>query len=319
MLTRSRGRLLTALIVTALIALGLPSPAQAGTTCAKVDRTTGVCLITVTPPPSSSGGGSSGGGGGGGGSSPTACVSTTWAPTGPVACTGTSPRMGVPVWWSNARQCYVGLADASFQTNPIFWDGRTPGSGGAIYFCEPPVLAIGGMIVLYFWSAAPPAGPAAPPDPRQLALQAIDSMQLRAGVIGIVPEDQPGRIGIVGLPTWMWVSDPGPSTVGPITRTASSAGYTVTATAKLSRIVWTMGDGKVITCTGPGTSYQDSYGRASSPTCGHTYTKDGRYTVQATSHWVVNWSGIGQTGTIPLNFSRSTNITIGESQVIITR
>lgn len=70
------------------------------------------------------------------------------------------------------------------------------------------------------------------------------------------------------------------------------------------------------TCTEPGTPYADSYGKQSAPTCGHTYTRTGRYTVAATSHWLVNWSGVGQTGTIPLDFTDTTAITMGEVQVL---
>ena len=104
--------------------------------------------------------------------------------------------------------------------------------------------------------------------------------------------------------------------MGPITRTASARGYTVTATAEVTKIVWNMGDGQSVTCTGPGTPYADSFGKKSSPTCGHTYTRQGRYTVSATSYWTVAWSGIGETGVIPIDFTSTTAITMGESQVI---
>ena len=77
-----------------------------------------------------------------------------------------------------------------------------------------------------------------------------------------------------------------------------------------------MGDGQVVVCQGPGTPYLDSYGRRSSPTCGHTYTRQGRYTVRATSHWVISWAGIGQSGTIPLDLTNTVNLTIGEVQVL---
>ena len=62
----------------------------------------------------------------------------------------------------------------------------------------------------------------------------------------------------------------------------------------------------------------------SSSTCGHTYTKtsagkpDQSYTVTATSYWTIEWAGDGQTGTIPLDFSTSVQIRIGELQTIIT-
>lgn len=85
----------------------------------------------------------------------------------------------------------------------------------------------------------------------------------------------------------------------------------MTATAKVKKIVWKMGDGTSVSCMGAGTPYKDSFGKKSSPTCGHTYTRQGRYTVTATSYWVVAWAGIGQAGTIPLTLSESANITMG--------
>ena len=36
----------------------------------------------------------------------------------------------------------------------------------------------------------------------------------------------------------------------------------------------------------------------------------------ATSHWEVVWSGIGQTGTIPVSFTSTATITMGEVQVL---
>ncbi|MGI5190007.1 hypothetical protein ACQEVI_17840 [Promicromonospora sp. CA-289599] len=142
-------------------------------------------------------------------------------------------------------------------------------------------------------------------------------MSLSAIEIGIVPENEPGRVGLVGMPVWLWVEDPGESTTGPITRSASAGGYTMTATARLDRIVWDMGDGTTVTCVSPGTPYEDRFGVADSPDCGHRYQKQGDpYTVTATSFWTVQWEGVGQTGTIPLDFTRSTQIVVGEAQVI---
>jgi hypothetical protein len=77
-----------------------------------------------------------------------------------------------------------------------------------------------------------------------------------------------------------------------------------------------MGDGRVVTCAGPGTAYKASYGTSSSPDCGHTYTRQGTHVVRATSHWVVAWSGIGQAGTITLDLTQATDVTIGEAQVL---
>ena len=210
--------------------------------------------------------------------------------------------------------CYISPDPADYPPDDEIWRGHYP--EGAIYVCYNPYL-VAGTRAYSFWSRNPPSGPAAPPDPRVLAQRAIAMMALKAVTIGIVPEDAPGRVGVIGMPTWMWAADPTQNTIGPITRSASAGGVTVTATAKVNKVVWDMGDGKSETCTGPGTPYADSYGKQSSPTCGHTYTRQGRYTVTATSYWIVDWAGLGQSGTIPLQFSRSTTITMGEVQVIV--
>jgi hypothetical protein len=215
-------------------------------------------------------------------------------------------------WWSNARDCYVSLADPQPAKSDPEWEGHKT---GAIYECYSPALV--GSRMFTFWSATAPTGPAAPPEPRALALRAIATMRLRAIGIGIVPEPQPGSVGIVGMPTWMWVANPGQHTWGPITRTASSVGYRVTATAKVQRVVWAMGDGRTVICTKRGTPYADSFGKRASPDCGHIYTRQGTYTVRATSYWRVTWAGSGQNGTIPLDFTRTAVITMGEAQVLI--
>jgi hypothetical protein len=223
-----------------------------------------------------------------------------------------------PVVIIDGRQCIpVGLADPQpSKSNPV-WEGHTD---GAIYVCLRGIAAGGGggisaPVEIQFWAEPPPVAPP-PPDPEDLARQAIASMGLHAVNIGIVPEPVAGSIGLVGMPTWMWAANPGETTVGPITRTASAGGFTVTATARLESIVWTMGDGSTVTCAGAGTPYADSYGKTSSPDCGHTYTRQGRYNMSATSYWTVAWQGIGETGTIPLDFVNGTAITMGEAQVI---
>ena len=217
-------------------------------------------------------------------------------------------------WWSDSWGCYAKpMAPQPPKTDPR-WSGNTD---GALYECYDPLVArSGGIAITYRWAATPPAGPAAPPDPRVLAQSAVAQMRLRAVAIGIVPEPIAGRVGIIGMPTWMWVQDPNPSTLGPITRSASAGGFSVTATAKAERIVWQMGDGASVTCRAPGTPYADSFGRQSSPDCGHTYTRQGTYAVRATSYWAVQWSGMGRSGSIPLNFTQTTTITMGEVQVL---
>lgn len=72
---------------------------------------------------------------------------------------------------------------------------------------------------------------------------------------------------------------------GPNTKTASAGGYSVTATGRVTRVVWSMSDGQTVACSTPGTSYADSFGVAPSPDCGYRYSRQGTYTVSATSCW----------------------------------
>src|SRR5674476_973729 len=96
------------------------------------------------------------------------------------------------------------------------------------------------------------------------------------------------------MPTWMWAEDPGPATVGSITKSASAGGFTVTAPAHVNQIVWRMGDGSTVTCQGAGTPYANSDGAQSSPDWGATKTSRGGYALPPEVVWAVEWSGIHQ-------------------------
>jgi hypothetical protein len=250
------------------------------------------------------GGGDDGGGGDGAGSS------TCSYGGNEIPCTGPSGSV-----WSSAHACYVGDV----------WD---PGGAGA----QPPpgqTTEDGAWHICYF----PPPGSSWEPmwiqngtvtiDPVVLANRAIAAMDLDPIKIGIVPESGPNRVGLVGLPVWMWVHSPTDDTFGPITASASEGSVSVSATASVSNIVWNMGDGSTVTCTGKGTPYADHYGKQDSPTCGHRYEKmstdqlDGAYQVTATSHWVVEWAGGGQSGTIEFDLTTDAlPIRVGEAQVL---
>lgn len=210
--------------------------------------------------------------------------------------------------WYPAQNCYI----KPLSPQPPLLAGDPP--GGTYWHCVSCPGAGGCFLPLPIWLPGSTYTP--PPDPRVLAQMAVTNMRLRAIAAGIVPEARPGTVGVIGLPVWMWVADPGESTTGPVSRSVTLRGFTVIANARLDRIVWSMGDGTSVTCNGPGTPYQDSYGRQPSPTCGHIYTKQGTYTVTATSYWVIAWSGIGQTGSISRSYASSTQISEAEVQVI---
>jgi hypothetical protein len=216
--------------------------------------------------------------------------------------------------------CYVEVADPQPSMDDTVWAGH---EDGVIVVCMPyicvpqpgqdtiPVADCPGRSV--YWA---PQAPGVDVDPAVLARRAVDRMQLQGIDIGIVPEDTPGSVGIVGMPQWMWVNEPAPNTFGPITASASAGGFTVSATASVDRVVWDMGDGSTVTCAGPGTPYEDRFDIADSPDCGHRYTKQGEYEVTATSYWTIEWEGIGQTDAFPVERTNSTNIVMGEAQVI---
>jgi hypothetical protein len=289
--------------ITAAPALAEPIVCPPGTV---PDPNGGQCVITVLVPGT---GGGNGGNGDGDPAEPAVQRTCTFTLLG---SSREMPCSSADGWWSQSQQAYCEAASPQPPLSDPVWGGRTEGQ---IYECTRPGAAFGVVApVFLIWLAQPPAG--APPDPRVLAQQAIATMNLKAVSIGIVPEPAPGRVGLVGMPVWMWDTNPGPSTWGPITKTASAGGYTVTATAKATKVVWSMGDGEVVVCRSPGTPYEDSYGRQDSPDCGYTYTRQGVYQVWARSYWSVQWSGLGQSGSIPLQFANSVRITVGEAQVL---
>ncbi|MBL0888135.1 hypothetical protein [Myceligenerans indicum] len=159
---------------------------------------------------------------------------------------------------------------------------------------------------------------AAAPDPVDLARRAVSRMDFAAVDIGIVPQDDPDHVGVVGMPVWMWVENPAPATVGPLAESVSAGGVTVTVEARMERVVWDMGDGNTVSCTGPGTPYRESFGGEASPDCGYRYETQGNpYTVTATSYWTIRWESDGEAGSLPVQeLTASTQITIGEVQVL---
>ncbi len=190
-----------------------------------------------------------------------------------------------------------------------YWEGHDPSEGGAVW-----AVTCSDLTTFEYIGPGGPPGGAPAVDPAVLAQRAVDRMLLRGPEIGITPK--PGGMGVIGMPVYLW-TETGPETYGPNTSSASAGGVTVTATAKVSRIVWSMGDGKSVTCTTPGTPYKASYGLKPSPDCGHRYTKPSkRYQVTATSTWVIDWAGGGQSGRLTEVRDSSVDISVGEVQVV---
>lgn len=241
-------------------------------------------------------------------------------------------------WWSNQPgNCigYVRLAPPGEQSPPP--PGESAGVG-AWYLCTaycPPTADAGrDCFGATFWSDVPPAG-IATYTPAQAAALLVKSFQLAGITIGMAPEDKTHtddpvgtaayRRTWVGIPVWLWVENPQPLTFGPYSKSATLGGVTVTATAQVQSVTWSSGDGQSVTC-GVGTRFNETAMQdelaTDSPTCGFRYQKTsgtGRFTVTATSNWVVRWTGGGTDGTIAVPTVRSaTQIRVGQLESVNT-
>ena len=232
-------------------------------------------------------------------------------------------------WFDNERQCYWSLDDPQGPTTT-----HDP-SVGAWYTCTftdarcPPAQ---GCFSVPVWRNTPPPG-INRYTPAQAAGALAKTFVLSPIEIGMAPElkvhtdDPPGtapyRRTWVGIPVWLWVNNPAPTSWGPQSKTATLGGVTVTANASVQSLYWNSGDGQNVTC-GAGTPFNAAayanQAAVDSPTCGIRYqhtTKGGTFTVTATTSWVVQWTGGGQSGQIQMPTTTSTtDVRVGELQSV---
>lgn len=162
---------------------------------------------------------------------------------------------------------------------------------------------------------SPAPAPQEAPEPAVLARIAIGRMDLKAPEIGMWPsplEQLPEGRNYVGWNNWMWVNNPGRNTWGPITKTVTESGYSVTATAMVAGVTWEMGNGDTKEC-GKGTEHPEYRTHdEKSPDCGYVYHQRGDFTVTATAHWVINWRGLGKNGTIQMDLTSQVHTSVVE-------
>lgn len=146
-----------------------------------------------------------------------------------------------------------------------------------------------------FWvSQARPA--AAAVSPAAVAEQAVSKLALPTGTIQMAPPTN--RDQLVHVASWLWI---GRATWHAITATATAGPVTATATAAPVKVVWNMGDGDQVTCTGPGTPYDPSQPNATTD-CSYTWPQSsagqpgGVFEVTATLYWQVTWVAAGAPG-----------------------
>ncbi len=179
--------------------------------------------------------------------------------------------------------------------------GPTPGSWFFVK-CPGRTLTIYNGAISWFPSA-PATAPSTAVSPSALATRAADSLTLPPPAASV----NPTAFSIVNLATWLWID---PQIWHPFRASATAGGVTATAVAVPDTVSWSMGDGHIVTCDGPGSPYQPTIPPdAQSTDCSYTYRtssagqpssdgdpNDDAFTVTATITWTVSWTSTGSTG-----------------------
>jgi len=145
-------------------------------------------------------------------------------------------------------------------------------------------------------------------------MRAYRELRLAAPVIGTSPGM--GVAQLVRVPTWLWVDR---ALWAPRSATAAVPGLSATVTATPTDSWWSVGDGSVVACRGPGTPFVPGTGDAfgASPDCGHTYTRARTVTLTATVSWHVGWVAGRTGGTLPdLQTSSTVRLQVIEAQTV---
>jgi hypothetical protein len=101
--------------------------------------------------------------------------------------------------------------------------------------------------------------------------------------------------GVVNLGLWLALAD-----APPVTVRAEAGPHWAEATVTLASTSWSMGNGDVVTCAGPGVAITDLDEPGEGP-CGYTYRRhspDGApYEISVTATWTVSYVSSGASGT----------------------
>ncbi len=155
-----------------------------------------------------------------------------------------------------------------------------------------------------------------PANPLDLLAEARNRINLPLPQPSLSPDGEQ----IVNLATWMWIA---PADLDDQSATAAVPGLAVTVSAVPEVAIWTMGDGNVVTCIGPGTPFDPSLPSASQQTdCSHRYERSSinepgeSFAASVTTRWRLSWTvagagGGGDLGTI----DRTTSFLIPVAEV----
>lgn len=160
----------------------------------------------------------------------------------------------------------------------------------------------------------------APADPRQVALEARNSVQIPAPPLATSPPAD--RELYSQMKAWLWVDNDWWQTYS---ATASAGAVSSTVTARPVRSEWSMGDGGQTVCAGPGVEWRRGMGEDDTY-CSYTYRRssagepEGTFTLTVTVHFEVAWtSNVGGGGSLGVvTRSASTEVRVGEIQAVNT-
>ena len=203
----------------------------------------------------------------------------------------------------------------------IWWRGNSPADGLIVQW-----VCTGGLtaatctyctdLTPHFaanGAAAGGAPPPPPPTPEQLAQQAYQLLSMPDPSMNFGPDPQ--RVA-VRYWLYLWVDDP-----GVVSATVTAGAVSVTATAKMTSVIWTMGEpvsadnlgsrAAPITCQGLGTNPGPNVDTTAQPAVGdcaymfqvRSTTErtggSGTWPVTATANWTITWAAnTGQSGTL---------------------
>jgi len=178
--------------------------------------------------------------------------------------------------------------------------GPLPGAWYSVFCVD---VSTGVQVTQTVWITGSQPAPTPSVDPRVLALQAENSMELPHPVV----DTDPSGTSVVQLATWFWID---PSLWRTISVTATAGPVSATAVATPVDVRWSTGDGSGMVCYGPGTPYRAGLAStAPSSSCCHTYVRtsagqpsldgdpdDATFVVTASVDWAVSWTSSGVSG-----------------------
>jgi hypothetical protein len=195
-------------------------------------------------------------------------------------------------WWSPNWQCYVRFESPQPAAGDPSWRGHDPSEGVIYQIMCPWMDGVDGQP----WHAHAflqfvPTGSGTL---GEVVADAIGRLVITGPDIHLAPD--PGGVGLVGLPVWMWTPAT-EQTWSPAPLRVLVLGWVLVVRATADRMVWDLGNGDVVVCDhGPGTPYQDPYGAGQSPDCGYpgyrwpsSARPGGVYQVSATTFWRIDW------------------------------